>query len=95
MLSSGVVRGRCPMCPTCPTAGLPVDVVCAPYGQAPSTTKPTSLSHVAPSVTEAGAWVAEWSSGSPATNLNRPLRERIFVCVLMGTGLFASMSSHR
>ena len=36
------------------------------------------------SVTEAGAWVAEWSSGSPATKLNRPLRERIFVCVLMG-----------
>lgn len=26
-------------------------------------------------------------------NLNRPLRERIFVCVLMGLGLFASVSS--
>ncbi|KAK3902511.1 hypothetical protein C8A05DRAFT_44087 [Staphylotrichum tortipilum] len=33
---------------------------------------------------------------SPATflrKLNRPLRERIFVCVLMGMGLFASISS--
>ena len=33
---------------------------------------------------------------APATflrKLNRPLRERIFVCVLMGMGLFASMSS--
>jgi len=26
-------------------------------------------------------------------NLNRPLRERIFVCILMGLGLFASVSS--
>ncbi|KXX77655.1 hypothetical protein MMYC01_205970 [Madurella mycetomatis] len=44
----------------------------------------------------AAAWDMTIPGAAPATflrKLNRPLRERVFVCVLMGMGLFASGSS--